>query len=447
MGRSHFSLVSLGALTVALAACSGGHVVPASEQPSSAVSAQTTSQFREPLDYRGFPIALHGFPIQLHGFPIQLHAFPICAQQQNNKQAQCHVNQNVDVQPIAISNLPPAFIAGFQPAQLQKRYLGNTALLDGKGGLPDGVSKTPGAGQTVAVIVAFTNPNAESDLGVYRSTFGLPACTRANGCFSVAGPATQANPGGAWAEEATVDVEMVSAMCPSCHIMLVQAQDDSIDSLSAANDIAVAAGATVVSNSWSLPESPGAIKYASHFNHPGVPITAGAGDGAFGVGFPADLSTVTAVGGTSFDGKDKETIWGLSGSGCSTLVAKPVWQTDNGCAGRTVNDIAIVGDPATGVSIYSTEAGGWVVFGGTSVGAPLIAAMYALAGSTRSINDASPIYAAGGGAFNHINSGSNGSCSIAYLCSGAADHGGPGGYNAPSGWGSPHNAKPFSPND
>jgi subtilase family serine protease len=442
MDRSHLSLVSLATLTVALAACSSAGTVPTAQQPSSAASAQTTSQFREPLDYKGFPIALHGFPIQLHGFPIQLHAFPICAQQKNNKTALCHVNLNVDIAPIPDPNLKPASIPGLQPAQLQQRYLGNANLLTG-GGPPSGVSKAKGAGQTIALITAFTSPNAESDLAVFRTAFGLPACTRSNGCFSVVGQGGNAVSQSVWPEEAAIDIEMASAMCPLCHIMLVQAQDDSIDSLVAAEDLAVASGATVISNSWSLPESPGALAYASHFNHPGVPITAGAGDGGFGVGFPADLTTVTAVGGTTFDGKSNESIWGLSGSGCSTLVAKPSWQIDNGCAGRTVNDIAVVGDPATGVAVYSKDAGGWAVFGGTSVGAPIIAAMYALNGDTRTVNDASEIYAAGGGAFNHITSGSNGSCSVPYLCSGAVDVGGLAGYNAPAGRGSPHNATAF----
>lgn len=324
-------------------------------------------------------------------------------------------------------NASPSQIPGIQPATLAQWY---------------GFNPTQGgSNQTVAVVVAYDVEKwLPNDLNVYRQTFGLPACTEANGCLTFLPQSKKVHPTdpkGLWPLEGAIDAEMVSAVCPNCKIMVAEAQDQHIANMSVMDDMAAQAGATEISNSWSLPESNGALQYASHFVHPGVPITAGAGDGGYAVGFPADVGTVISVGGTTLDlVSQQESVWSLTGSGCSTSVAKPSYQTDSGCAYRTLNDVSIVADPATGVAIYTSKGGGWLVMGGTSIGSPMIAAMYALQGNGSSVNNAASIYAHPSD-FNAILTGSNGTCSPLYLCTAT------GGYSGPSGVGTPHGTGGF----
>ncbi len=446
----------LVALTLATSACSGG--AGSLPQSSSTATAAGKSQPR-PIGDVAAPsgewttstdrlreTSLSGFPAALSAFPITLSAFPVCVWQQTTTSAQCHASQNIWYWPNPNPSPNRNSLPGVQPADLWQRYL--RAPYSVKSSLPNGGWSKWGAGTTVAVVVAYAAPNVEKDLNVYRSEFLLGSCTIASGCLKiVAEPGVQQDPQGLWPVEAALDVEMVAAMCQRCTIMVVEAANADIANLSAADDLAVANGATAVSNSWSLPESPGALKYASHFNHPGVPITAGAGDGGYGVSFPSDLATVTSVGGTSLTtgSTQSESIWSLTGGGCSSLVSKPSWQTDSGCKGRTVNDIAVVGDPGTGVATYVSSAGGWIVLGGTSVGSPIVASMYSISGQAGSVNDASGLYSrAQGTNFNHVTSGSDGSCWPYYLCSGNASGASvPSGYDAPAGLGSPNGLNPF----
>ncbi len=212
---------------------------------------------------------------------------------------------------------------GYTPCDLQSAY-----------SLP---SATAGSGQTVAIVDAFDDPNAESDLGVYRSNNGLSACTTANGCFRKVDQngGTQYPAGNVgWAQEISLDVDMVSAICPNCHILLVEANDNSFANLAAAVDEAATLGANAISNSYGASESSQALGFASHYNHPGSAVTASSGDSGFGVQFPADLQYVTAVGGTSLTHASNsrgwsETAWSGAGSGCSSLVAQPSWQSSN----------------------------------------------------------------------------------------------------------------------
>src|SRR5207245_4250327 len=131
----------------------------------------------------------------------------------------------------------------------------------------------------------------------------------------------------------------------------------------------------------------GEVSDQQHFNHPGIAITVSSGDGGYGVEFPAASEYVTAVGGTSLMRSSttrgwSETVWSGAGSGCSAYVSKPSWQTDSGCTRRTVADASAVADPNTGVAVYDTyRQPGWLVFGGTSVSAPVLAGVYALAGN------------------------------------------------------------------
>jgi subtilase family serine protease len=303
-----------------------------------------------------------------------------------------------------------------------------------------------GANQTIAIVDAYDDPNAESDLAVYRSTFGLPACTTANGCFrkvSQTGSTRYPRADAGWAEEISLDLDMASAVCPKCHILLVEASSASMANLGAAVNEAVALGATVISNSYGGSEySTESTDESRYFNHPGVAITVSSGDAGFGVEFPAASRFVTAVGGTSLSRSSSsrgfaESVWSGAGSGCSTRIGKPTWQHDASCGRRTVADVAAVADPNTGVAVYDTyrvRPAGWLVFGGTSVAAPLVAGVYALAGNTSSVSYGSFSYSHLSSIFD-VTGGANGSCGGSYLCSGLPGYDGPTGNGTPNGIG------------
>ncbi|HZR42007.1 MAG TPA: S53 family peptidase [Ktedonobacteraceae bacterium] len=306
-------------------------------------------------------------------------------------------------------------------------------------------SASGGSGQTVAIVDAFNDPNAESDLATYRRQFGLPACTTANGCFRKVNQNGNTSPlpssDVGWSEEISLDLDMVSAVCPNCHILLVEASSASFSSLGTAVNTAARLGANTISNSYGGSEGSGETSIASFYNHAGVVITASSGDNGFGVEVPAGFNTVVAVGGTSLSKSSNtrgwtETAWSGAGSGCSAFISKPSWQKDSGCTRRTVADVSAVADPNTGVSVFDTfgGVGGWLVFGGTSVSSPIIASVYALAGNASSVNAASSLYSNPGALFD-VTSGSNGSCGGSYLCTAKAGYDGPTGLGTPDGTG------------
>ena len=342
--------------------------------------------------------------------------------------AHCHAWIRTDVRASAAPS-------GFAPSDLQSAYNLTSA------------SSTNGVGATVAIVDAYDDPNAESDLGVYRAQFGLPPCTTANGCFRKAnqsGGTKYPRTNGGWAQEISLDLDMVSAICPNCHILLVEASSASFSNLSTAvNYAASVPGVVAISNSYGGSEFGSEVSSQSSYNHPGIAVTASSGDNGYGVQFPAASAYVTAVGGTSLTRTQgtargwSETVWSGSGSGCSAYIAKPAWQTDPGCANRTVADVAADADPNTGVSVYDSFAyqgsSGWLVFGGTSVASPIIASTYALAGNTGSIQYASSAYSHPA-ALNDVTSGSNGSCGT-YLCTGQVGYDGPTGNGTPNGTG------------
>lgn len=324
-------------------------------------------------------------------------------------------------------------VSGYGPTDLQSAYA-----------LP---SSQNGTGQTVAIVDAFDDPNAESDLGVYRSHFGLSACTSKNGCFTKVGQSGSTKklprPDEGWAGEISLDLDMTSAVCPNCKIILVEASTNRLVSLGKAVDRAVLMGANVVSNSYG---GGGGGPANVHFDHPGSVITASSGDGGYGASSPCDYTTVVCIGGTSLHkgGAPRgwsETAWGAAGSACAHLVAKPAWQTDTGCTNRSESDVSAVADPSTGVATYDTyPSGGWGVTGGTSVSSPIVASVFALAGNASSQNYAAGIWSAGGTAeLNDVTSGSNGTCGlkIRYICTA-----GPG-YDGPTGWGTPNGLGAF----
>jgi len=319
--------------------------------------------------------------------------------------------------------------SGYGPADLQSAYA-----------LP---SATAGTGQTVAIVDAFDDPTAEQDLGDYRANYGLPPCTTANGCFRKVnengGTLPMPPPGADWGLEISLDLDMVSAVCPNCHILLVEATTNLNSDLYTAVDTAARLGANAISNSYGGDESSSETTTGdAHFNHPGVAITASSGDDGYGVSYPAASRYVTAVGGTSLSrGGTRgwtEAAWSGAGSGCSAYEAKPSWQTDSGCKKRTVADVSAVADPNTGVAVL--YAGLWFTVGGTSASSPIIAGVYALAGNASSVNYGSYPYSHATSLFDVV-TGSNGTCSPAYLCTGVA------GYDGPTGLGTPNGAAGF----
>jgi len=313
----------------------------------------------------------------------------------------------------------------------------------------------PGQGSsatTIAIVDAYGYNNAEADLAVYRTTFGLPPCTTANGCFKkvnqngVQGNYPAQNTG--WADETALDLDMASAMCPNCKIILVEANDSGLSALGTAVNTAVRLGATVVSNSYGGPEA-GSQGFESAYNHPGVAITASSGDGGYGVLFPASSPHVIAVGGTTLVRNTNvargwsETAWAGAGSGCSTIYAKPVWQKDPLCTMRMEADVSAVANPATGVAVYGPTITGyravWQQYGGTSVAAPVVAGIIAVQGGATP-NYAGGIYSAWKASptvLNDVIKGSNGSCGGTYFCTA-----GPG-YDGPTGLGTPNGISPF----
>jgi subtilase family serine protease len=301
-----------------------------------------------------------------------------------------------------------------------------------------------GSGKTVAIVDAYDDPNAEADLAVYRSTYKLPPCTTANGCFrkvnQSGGTSTYPNGNKGWAEEISLDVDMVSAVCQNCHILLVEANNNSLTNLLAAENTASALGADVISNSWGSSEfSSEATTYDGQLPT-GLTITASSGDAGYGTSWPAASGKVVAVGGTRLVADSSargwtETAWSGAGSGCSAYETKPSWQKDTGCSKRTIADVSADADTFSAVVVYDTyNDPGWMAFGGTSVASPIIASVYALAGHSHDANPPSKPYSNPSALFDVL-SGSNGSCGGSYLCTGGAGYDGPTGLGTPNGTG------------
>ncbi|WP_443068030.1 S53 family peptidase [Streptomyces sp. NBC_01356] len=330
--------------------------------------------------------------------------------------------------------------SGYGPSDLQDAY-----------GLTSAAASN-GSGETIAIVDAYNDPNAEADLAKYRTYYGLSACTTANGCFkkvSQTGSTTSLpTSDSGWSEEISLDLDMASAVCPNCSILLVEAKSATMANLGTAVNEAVTLGAKYVSNSYGGSESSSDATYdTSYFKHTGVAITVSAGDAGYGAEYPAASQYVTSVGGTALSADSSsrgwsESVWETSstegtGSGCSSYDTKPAWQTDTGCTKRTIADVSAVADPATGVSVYDSYGvtAGWYTFGGTSASAPIIAGVYALAGtpSSGSYPAKFPYTAAGTSALNDVTSGTNGSCGSTYLCTAKSGYDGPTGYGTPEG--------------
>ena len=357
-----------------------------------------------------------------------------CPSFEGPQSARCYAHIVTDSRGNILSRaaLPNTTPAGYSPNQLRGAY---------------GIIGSGSAATTVAIVDAYGYPNAASDLAVYRTQFGLGAAslTIVNQSGGTKPPKTN----NGWDQEQALDLDMVSSMCPNCKILLVQASSASFSNLGAAANYA-AAHASVVSNSYGGGES-GSSAYEADYNHPGIAVTASAGDSGYGAQFPATSPHVIAVGGTSLNlsgnTRVSETVWSGTGSGCSAIYGKPTWQHDPLCGFRMETDVSAVADPNTGVAVYGPGSGGrsgWLVFGGTSVAAPLIGGIYgeksneATACATNPAfteSCASSIYA-NASALNDIApppAGSNGNCGGSYFCTVETGYDGPTGLGTPKG--------------
>ena len=356
-----------------------------------------------------------------------VHSKRVCAATPAGHAAcQAHVVTDANLHPLAT----PTYQSGYSPAQLRTAY-----------GL------TNGSSALVAIVDAYAHPSAASDLAAYRSQFnlGTASLTQVN---QSGGSISTVSGNTGWGQEEMLDLEMVSAICPSCPILYVGANSTSFSDLAAAVNTAAAKGAKVISNSYGGTEFSGETAIAGAYSHSGVAITVSSGDSGYGVQVPAAFNTVTAVGGTTLslnrdNTRATETVWSGAGSGCSAYITKPTWQHDAGCSRRTVADVAAVADPSTGVAVYdsygSTRSANWYVFGGTSVAAPIIGAAYALSGQTSGVTGGIPAelgYVSNAPLYD-VTGGSNGRCvhgqstTSAYLCTGGR------GYDGPTGNGTP----------
>jgi subtilase family serine protease len=319
-------------------------------------------------------------------------------------------------------------ISGLTPANIQSAY-----KLTGK-------TTT----KTVAIVDAYGYPRAASDLATYRSRWGLPACTVASGCLKIVNqtggtvlPAFNLG----WAQEQALDLDAVSAACPKCKILLVQAKTPTFANLGTAVKTAAAAtGVLAVSNSYGGGDAPDSV-YGTYYNHPGVAVTASAGDSGYqGASYPASSHYVTAVGGTSLTTASNtrgwtEKAWSGTGSGCSIYNTPPANQkttVTTNCLLRALNDVAADADPYTGLAVYaptSSTASSWQQYGGTSLSSPIVASVYTLSGNTAGYANTIP-YAHRSSLFD-VTSGSNGSCS--YWCTAKTGWDGPTGLGTPNG--------------
>lgn len=373
--------------------------------------------------------------------------------------------------PAVNSPSSPGF-TGYLPADIEAAY-GTT-----------GTTGTP----LVAIVDPFDDPSAESDLAQYRSTFGLPACTTANGCFTKVDQSggTDYPPADASSSvEISLDLDAVSAACPGCHILLVEATSSNSNDLFSSVAEAAKLGARYVSMSWGTSEGSvitdlGAAEGAKlvqamdseDLSASGVTYVAATGDDAYrydatteplgGLSYPASSPDVVAAGGVALDRDPttdvfSDTAWSWdpstigcmytqpfsdsnrcagAGSGCSMLEPAQTWQQSTAdlaavCpGGRAGADVSADADPNTGLLIDDDGQAGEV--GGTSLAAPLITALYAASGETAgSVGGAVQSLAyAGSSGMTDVTTGSTGDCGNALCVSGL-------GWDGPTGLGTP----------
>jgi subtilase family serine protease len=369
--------------------------------------------------------------------------------------AACHAAVVTNSSGVPIVNSSPGS-GSYGPAQFHLGY----NLPCTPGGSVSSVCAAPASfgGQTIALVDAYDDPNAEADLGTYDTQYGLPACTAANGCFqkvNQTGGTTYPSTDGTWAMEISLDVQTAHQICQTCKILLVEANSSSMNDLAAAVNEAVTLGATEISNSYGGSEWSGEMSWDSYYSHANVAITASTGDSGYGAQYPASSPGVLAVGGTTLQLNSdntyaSEAVWSSSGSGCSSYESGNTWQTSvsdwsqTQCTSRRgAADVGADANPNTGAAIYDSTpyngmCCGWWQVGGTSLSSPLIASVIALAGGTAGVANAESVPYTHFNATNshNITTGSNGTCGT-IMCTGAV------GYNGPTGMGTPNGTGGF----
>ena len=351
--------------------------------------------------------------------------------------ARCHALVVTDREGNAAAAAVPQ---GYGPAQFHGAYA-----------LPTSAPNT----QTIAIVDAFNDPTAKADLDTFNATFGLPpfpVCSTSvtTSCFQKVNQSGKASPlprkSAGWALEISLDVQVAHEICQNCKILLVEAKSNSISNLAAAVNTAANLGATVISNSYGGADS-GPI---AAYNHPGIAITVSSGDRGYGAESPASYNTVVAVGGTTLtlgtgNTYGSERVWSGSGSGCSPFNSVRAFQKNasgwgaTGCVSkRGVADVAADADPQTGAAVYDSTPyngrTGWFRIGGTSLSAPLIAAVFALAGNAKTASYPASIPYAHVSNLHDVSTGSNGSCGTT-MCRAALGYDGPTGIGTPKGIG------------
>jgi subtilase family serine protease len=397
--------------------------------------------------------------------------------------ARCNAEVVTDAQGNPLVQINPD-MSWFGPAQLHGAY----ALPCTPGGPAPQTSCgtsafTYSGGQIVAVVDAYNDPTIAKDLGMYSTQYGIPPCPQGSlsdstKCLTVVNqkggtrlPATNA----LWSEEISLDVETVHQLCQTCKILLVEGNSASITDLASATIEAANLGAKETSNSYGSLEFSGENLFDYSYNHPGVAVVASAGDHGYGTQYPASSPDTVAVGGTLLGVNSltnntytwaSESVWGRlsqppppatpvpegTGSGCSAIEPANTWQTSTGnwaatgCGSfRGVADVAADADPNSGVAIYASTntsgTAGWLKEGGTSLAAPIIASVFALAGGVRANTQAQQIpYLEFTNLNSHdVTSGSNGpntngaTCSAVVMCNGETGYDGPTGVGTPNG--------------
>ena len=364
----------------------------------------------------------------------RVHSRRVCPLSRSATRAECFAWVRTDAGGRPLVRAPE--VSGYGPSEFHSAY-----------NLPT----TSPTNQTIAIVDAYRNPNIYSDLNAYNAQFGLPAFPKCSSptqtsCIIALNqngkrtPLPAGNTG--WGLEQALDVQVAHAICQNCRILLFETKSNSFSSLAAGVNSAARLGANVISNSY------GAFGYdclQSGYNHPNVAITVSSGDSGFGISCPAIENTVVSVGGTTLtlDGSGNyvsESVWNGAGSGCSHVSSAQSWQTSasnwsaiNCGTKRGSNDVSADADPATGAAVYDTYGyGGWLQVGGTSLSAPLIAAVYALAANSSTwAYPAQSVYNSPG-SLRDVTTGSNGSCSFTLQCNAGV------GFDLPTGIGTPN---------
>jgi hypothetical protein len=282
---------------------------------------------------------------------------------------------------------------GYSPSEIRQAYGFNQISFNGTSGT--------GAGTTIAIVDAYSDPTIASDLHAFDQTFGIadPKLTVVNQSGGTSLPSADAD----WAGEISLDVEWAHAIAPGANILLVEAANASTSNLFAAVKYAAAqTGVVAVSMSWGGNEFSGETSYDSVFTPPasipGVVFINSAGDSGAPAEYPSTSPNVLSVGGTTLNltssgSYSSESAWSGSGGGISAIESQPSYQkgiVTQSTTKRTSPDVSYDANPNTGFPVYETygnsSSAPWLQYGGTSDAAPQWAALVAIADQGRAID-------------------------------------------------------------